>query len=99
MREANLTLTNELGLHARAAAELVKLAGKFVSTITLHREDTSVTADARSLLDILYLAAAKGVSIKVTAKGVDEEAAIEQIAKLFADKFGEIKNLGRRSHR
>lgn len=89
MREVTLTLTNELGLHARAAAELVKLTDKFVSTITLHREDTNVTADARSLLDILYLAAAKGVSVKVTADGEDKEAAIEQITKLFADKFGE----------
>lgn len=84
-----LTLTNELGLHARAAAELVKLAGKFESTITLHREDTNVTADARSLLDILYLAATKGVSLKVSTDGDDEEAAIEQITKLFTDKFGE----------
>lgn len=89
MREATLTLTNELGLHARAAAELIKLTGKFESTITLHREDTKVTADARSLLDILYLSAAKGVSVKVTADGRDEDVAIEQIEKLFADKFGE----------
>ena len=89
MRDANLTLTNELGLHARAAAELVKLAGKFACVITLHREDTNVTADARSLLDILYLAAAKGVSVKVTADGDDEEVAIKQITKLFADKFDE----------
>ncbi len=89
MREATLTLTNELGLHARAAAELIKLTGKFESTVTLCRKDTNVTADARSLLDILYLAAAKGVSVKVTVDGKDEEIAIEQIAKLFADKFGE----------
>lgn len=89
MREATLTLTNELGLHARAAAELIRLTGKFESTVTLHREDTRVTADGRSLLDILYLAAAKGVSVKVTVDGKDEEVAIEQIAKLFANKFGE----------
>lgn len=89
MREVTLTITNDLGLHARAAAKLVKLASKFKSTITLHRKDTNVTADARSLLDILYLAAAKGVSVEVTADGDDEETVIEQIEKLFADKFGE----------
>lgn len=89
MRDATVTVTNELGLHARAAAELVRLAGTFASTITLNREDTRVTADARALLDILYLAAARGVSLKVTADGRDEEAAIHAITKLFADKFGE----------
>ena len=89
MRETTLTLTNELGLHARAAAEVVKLAGKFNSAITLHREDTDVTADGRSLLDILFLAAARGVSLKVIADGDDEEVVIEEIVKLFANKFGE----------
>ncbi|MFN0140343.1 MAG: HPr family phosphocarrier protein [Pyrinomonadaceae bacterium] len=89
MREATLTLTNELGLHARAAAELVKLVGKFESTITLYREQPDVSADARSMLDILYLAATKGVSLKVVVDGDDEETAIDEIAKLFADKFGE----------
>lgn len=89
MRDATVTVTNELGLHARAAAELVRLAGTFASTITLNREDTHVTADARALLDILYLAATKGVRLKVTADGVDEDLAIEQIVKLFADRFGE----------
>ena len=89
MRDATVTVTNELGLHARAAAELVKLTGKFRSAITLHREDTNVTADARSLLDILYLAAGKDVRLKVTADGVDEDLALEQILKLFVDKFGE----------
>lgn len=89
MREATLMLINELGLHARAAAEVVKLAGKFESTITLHREDTNVTADSRSMLDILYLAAAKGARLKVTAVGDDEEIAVDAITKLFAGKFGE----------
>ncbi len=91
MREARVTVVNELGLHARAAAEFVKLASKFESTITLHREDTNAAADARSLLDVLYLAATKDVSLKIEADGADEEIAIEQIAKLFADKFGEEK--------
>lgn len=89
MREATLTLTNELGLHARAAAELVKLVGEFNSTITLHRPETNVTADAGSILDILYLAAAKGSRLKVTAVGDDEEIAVDAITKLFADEFGE----------
>jgi phosphotransferase system HPr (HPr) family protein len=89
MRDATVTVANELGLHARSAAELVKLASKFASEVTLHREDTNMKADARSLLDILYLAAVKGVSLKVTADGEDEEIAVDAVAKLFADKFGE----------
>lgn len=89
MRDATVTVTNELGLHARSAAKLVKLAGKFASEVTLHREDTNVKADARSMLDILYLAAAKGVSLKVTADGEDEDMAVDAITKFFADRFGE----------
>lgn len=89
MREATVVLTNELGLHMRAAAELVKLAEKFACTITLERADKKVAADARSITQILLLAATKGTSLRVTADGEDEEGAIRGIVKLFADRFGE----------
>ena len=89
MLERDIRVTNALGLHARAAAQLVQLAVKFHSRITLRRLDTGVTADAKDILSILYLAAGLGVVIKVTADGADEKDAIDQIARLFADKFGE----------
>jgi phosphotransferase system HPr (HPr) family protein len=89
MREVTLTITNDLGLHARAAAELVRLVRGFRSSVTITREDTGVSADAGSLIDILYLAAGKGVNVKVTADGADENAVIEKVKELFADEFRE----------
>lgn len=89
MREVAVTLTNELGLHARAAAELVRLASTFRADVKVCREDTGVSADARSLLDVMYLAAGKGVVLKITADGADERDAIARIAELFSHRFGE----------
>lgn len=89
MLERDISITNALGLHARAAAQLVRLASGFKCRITLHRLDSGVTANAKSILSVLHLAAGCGVNITVTADGADEKDAIEQITKLFADKFGE----------
>ena len=89
MLEATVRLTNKLGLHARAAAQLVRLSNRFKSTVTLKRVDTAVTANARSILSVLSIAAGFGVELLVIADGIDESEAIEQIEQLFADKFGE----------
>ena len=89
MLEATVRLTNTLGLHARAAAQLVRLANDFKSSIILKRRDTAVTANAKSILSVLSIAASFGVELLVVADGEDETEAIEQIEKLFADKFGE----------
>ena len=89
MREAELSITNALGLHARAAAHLVRLASGFKCGITLTRLDSGVSANAKSILSVLHLAAGCGTKMIVTADGVDEEDAIERITKLFADNFGE----------
>ena len=89
MLEANVRVTNVLGLHARAAAQLVRLAGKFKCSVELTRQDTQLTADAKDILSVLYLAASCGVELTITAAGEDEEEALPQIEKLFADKFGE----------
>lgn len=90
MLERNVTIVNALGLHARAASQLVRMANKFESSITLSRGDGSMTADAKSILNILTLAASKGTELKLTAEGPDEETAMETIAELFAKGFGEV---------
>lgn len=90
MLERHLTVINALGLHARAAAQLVRLAGRFRCQIILKRLDNGVTANAKSILSVLYIAAGYGVELNVTAVGEDEIEAITAIEKLFTDGFGEI---------
>lgn len=82
-------VTNRLGLHARAAAQLVKLASGFQSNVTLSRPDTSTSANARSILNVLMLAAINGTVLEIVAEGEDEAAAIAAIQDLFAQGFGE----------
>ena len=90
MLERHLTVINPLGLHARAAAQLVRLANRFRCRLTLKRDDTGVSANVKSILSVLHLAAGFGVKIHLIADGEDEKAAIEAIEKLFLDGFGEI---------
>lgn len=90
MPERQVTLINELGLHARAAAQVVRCAAKFNARITLKSVERGVEADARSILDILYLAAGNGKSVILTATGEDEVQALDEIERLFTDGFGEI---------
>lgn len=85
-----MTLINELGLHARAAAQVVRCAARFDARITLKNVERGVVADARSILDILYLAAGQGKQVDVMATGEDEAQALDEIEKLFTDGFGEI---------
>ena len=89
MPERRLTLINELGLHARAAAQVVRTAAKFRSRITITREDRNAEADARSILDILYLAAGQDKVVVVKAEGQDSDAALDAIEALFLNGFGE----------
>ena len=88
MREAAVVLDNRLGLHARAAAKVVRAAQDFESAITLIAANDS-QADAKSILSILALAAGKGTRITLTAHGPDEADAINQLQKLFANNFDE----------
>lgn len=90
MLERRVTLINELGLHARAAAKLVRLARGFRSSIVLKRDDTGVEANAGSILDILYLAASNGRQLTVTVEGPDEQDAVDAVEKMFQDGFGEL---------
>ncbi len=89
MRESRIVVVNRLGLHARAAAQLVRLAAKFDSSITIFRADRNVFANAKSILSVLALAAAKDTELVVTVSGEDEELAMKEIEGLFANGFGE----------
>jgi phosphotransferase system HPr (HPr) family protein len=90
MVECRVVVVNRLGLHARAASQVVRLANQFQSSIKLEREDGSAGADAKSILSVLMLAAARGTELRATAEGVDEEEAAKQLCELFARGFGEV---------
>lgn len=82
-----MEIVNRLGLHARAAAKLVQTAAGFDSRVTLVKDGDEV--DAKSILGILLLAAGQGESIVVRCEGEDEEAALEAVERLIADRFHE----------
>lgn len=87
MTEATVTLTNRLGLHARAAAKMVHLASRFECDITLERNGERV--EAKSILGILLLAAAQGTQLVVRCDGRDEAEALAALTQLVEDRFGE----------
>jgi phosphocarrier protein HPr len=87
MEIQTFTIKNRLGLHARAAALLVKTANRFNSEITLEKDGLEV--NGKSIMGILMLAASKGTKITVKVEGKDSSQAIHILAKLFEDKFGE----------
>ncbi len=87
MLSRSFTIRNRLGLHARAAAQLVQTASKFASEVTLYKEDVEV--NGKSIMGILLLAAPKGTAISVSVSGTDEELAMTTIAALIEDGFGE----------
>ena len=89
MIEKWVVITNRLGLHARAAALVVRTANSYKSTLRLEREDGTASADAKSILSVLMLAASRGTRLLVTAEGVDEREAMSALCGLFADGFGE----------
>lgn len=90
MRQTEIKIINPLGLHARAAAQLVKLAGKFSSRTILRRTDNHLIADAKSILSVLTLAASKGTVLLLEVEGDDENEAFDEIERLFANGFGEM---------
>ncbi len=87
MVKKGFIIVNRLGLHARAAAQLVKTANQFCSEVTVAKEDEEV--NGKSIMGILMLAAAQGSEITVQVTGDDAELAIEAIGKLIEDGFGE----------
>jgi len=87
--ERKVVIVNANGLHARPAAEIVKIATRFKSDITMSRDDLEV--NAKSIMGVMMLAAECGAELLVRATGPDEEAAVEALAALIARKFGEKK--------
>lgn len=90
MLEAKIKIVNQLGLHARAAAQLVRLAASFKSKIKVKRRDNAVYADAKSILSVLALAASKGTELELEVEGEDEQSALKAIEELFRGGFGEL---------
>ena len=89
MVERSVRVVNRLGLHARAAARLVRTASVFRSSVRLERADRSASADAKSILSVLMLAASRGTELRVGADGPDEAAALEAVCGLIEGGFGE----------
>lgn len=89
MVEQKVTINNRLGLHARAAARLVRTATAYRSSVRLERADRSASADAKSILSVLMLAASRGTQLRATADGTDEAEALGAVCALISSGFGE----------
>lgn len=87
MIEREVEIVNRLGLHARAAAKLVQTAGGYDSQVSLLKDGEEV--DAKSILGILLLAASQGTTVTVRCQGTDEDAAMQAVTGLIADRFHE----------
>ena len=85
--EQRLHITNELGMHARAATKFVQTANKYQSAVAVEKDGQSV--NGKSIMGVLMLVAAKGSSILVRCTGPDAQAAMVALAALVKDKFGE----------
>lgn len=87
MAERALTISNKLGLHARAAAKLVQLCGRYQAQVYLTAKGREV--NAKSILGVMMLAAGIGTPVRIRAEGPDAEAAVEAVAALIERKFDE----------
>ncbi len=87
MIEAETEIINKLGLHARAAAKLVKLVSGFESLVEIGKAGQMV--NAKSIMGVMMLAASQGACIKLRAKGVDEQQAIDTVLALINNRFEE----------
>jgi phosphocarrier protein HPr len=82
-----VTILNKYGLHARPAAEFVKLANRFSAEISVAKDDVEVSG--KSIMGVMMLAAECGSAIRIIAKGADSEAAIDALSSLVSSRFGE----------
>ena len=87
MTERRIRVTNKLGIHARPASLIVKTSMRFTSSIQLIKDD--VSADAKSIMSVMMLAAACDSEVDIRASGEDESEAVEAVAALFEKKFNE----------
>jgi phosphotransferase system HPr (HPr) family protein len=82
-----VTLKNKLGLHARPAAHLVRLAAQYKSKVFLVKDNTRI--DAKSIMGVMMLAAEQGASLTIECQGEDEEELLAKLVQLVEDKFYE----------
>jgi phosphocarrier protein HPr len=87
MIQSSVTISNKLGLHARASAKLTKTAGGFACDVWMSRGDRRV--NAKSIMGVMMLAAGMGTEVVVETHGVDEDPAMQALLALINDKFGE----------
>jgi phosphocarrier protein HPr len=87
MLQREVEIINKLGLHARASAKLTQTAGRFESAVWLSRNGRRV--NAKSIMGVMMLAAAKGSTVIVETDGPDEEQALSALSALIAERFGE----------
>jgi len=87
MIQRTATISNKLGLHARASAKLTKLASSFACEVWLSRNGRRV--NAKSIMGVMMLAAGLGSTVEIETDGPDEQAAMDAIVALIGDKFGE----------
>lgn len=89
MLEREVTISNKLGLHARAAAKFVTLASSFECDVKLRRDSTEV--NGKSIMGVMMLAAAKGTVLQIQVHGTGEAEALEKLITLVNDRFGELE--------
>ena len=87
MIKRTITISNKLGLHARASAKLTQAASRYKSGVWIARNGRRV--NAKSIMGVMMLAAGLGSTVELETDGEDEALAMEEIERLFADKFGE----------
>ena len=87
MIKTSTNISNKLGLHARASAKLTKLAGGFSSEVWMSKGERRV--NAKSIMGVMMLAAGIGSTVEIETNGPDEQAAMDSLLALIADKFGE----------
>ena len=87
MLSSETEIINKLGLHARASAKLTQLAGKFQCEVWMIKGERRI--NAKSIMGVMMLAAGKGSKVTVETDGSDEQAAMDALLALIADKFGE----------
>ena len=87
MIKTSTTISNKLGLHARASAKLTKLAGSFPCEVWISRGERRV--NAKSIMGVMMLAAGLGATVELETNGVEEQAAMDALLAMMADKFGE----------
>ena len=87
MIKTSTTISNKLGLHARASAKLTKLAGSFACEVWIAKGERRV--NAKSIMGVMMLAAGMGSTVDLETDGADERKAMDALLALIADKFGE----------